>query len=247
MRCLALSIDLEADYGVGGTFSHTNELEKLLLLLEEYNAKATFFVSTEIVENGLTKKILKSILKRGHEIASHGHCHQRIENFSSRELLLDLLKSKEILEKALDSSIHGHRSPYLSSHKEYQKCLDEAGYSYSSSDGCLWPSHKNIKFWRKSRASIVPISSLAIFLPLSLTYLRVLYPLSQFLPNSSGSLFLHIHEFGSHDLAKKGLFHKVLSINSGEKAYNILKKFLEKKSLNFKFVTCNEYYEYQSE
>ena len=80
----ALSFDIEDWYHICGTDSVLpierwkeyesrveRNTEKLLLILDEYNTKATFFMLGWVAENypSLTKKIFE----KGHELASHGY------------------------------------------------------------------------------------------------------------------------------------------------------------------------------
>lgn len=238
---IAISIDLESDFGVKGEFSSTTELYSVLSLLKKHNIKATFFVSTEILSKGLTENDLVNISEQGHEIASHGHRHIDIRKLSAVEFESDILNSKTILESILKKNVSGYRSPYLSFKKEMNHIIEKVGYEYNSSSASLWPSHKNIDFFRTRKNFEVPIASLLFILPLSLTYLRLLNPFSRFMKIESGSLFFHIHEFREIKNPERSLLNRILGINSGAKAYDILDIFLKKKSHKYKFVTCFEY------
>jgi len=53
-----------------------DNIRRILLILDEYNTKATFFVLGWIAEH--YSEIVEEIQNRGHEVASHGYRHQLI-------------------------------------------------------------------------------------------------------------------------------------------------------------------------
>ena len=75
----------------------SEETEKVLELLKEYNAKATFFVWTQRIKG--REKTIKRILREGHEIANHTHSHKRMIFKSFDFVKKDILKADEELKK----------------------------------------------------------------------------------------------------------------------------------------------------
>jgi polysaccharide deacetylase family protein (PEP-CTERM system associated) len=111
-------------------------------LLDEVKAKrsavkgdvtATFFVLGWIAER--YPELVRSIAERGHEIASSGYEHKRLDSFTRDEFRDDLARTREALERAVRQRIHGHRvSGWMSESQLWAlDALAEAGYSYDSS------------------------------------------------------------------------------------------------------------------
>jgi polysaccharide deacetylase family protein (PEP-CTERM system associated) len=107
---------------------------RILDLLAASGVKATFFVLGWIAER--KPELVKEIVKRGHEVASHGYGHQRIYNQSRAEFREDVRKSKNILEDISGEKVLGYRAPSYSISRDTLWAYDElleAGYSYDSS------------------------------------------------------------------------------------------------------------------
>jgi len=112
---------------------------KILSLLENKNHNekktlATFFVLGWVAEK--FPNLVKDIVLQGHELASHGYMHQRIEHLSKKEFYQDISKTKKLLEDISGKEIKGYRAPSYSitqntlwAHDELLQC----GYIYSSS------------------------------------------------------------------------------------------------------------------
>jgi polysaccharide deacetylase family protein (PEP-CTERM system associated) len=107
---------------------------RILDILDEFEVKATFFVLGWVAER--KPALVREIARRGHEVASHGHGHQRVCNQTRKEFREDIRRSKAVLEELCGVPVHGYRAP---SYSISMKCLwtfDElldAGYSYDSS------------------------------------------------------------------------------------------------------------------
>ncbi len=143
----ALTIDVEDYFQVSafsGTISRENweqipcrveaNVDRILDLLNEHNAKATFFTLGWIAER--FPNVVKKIVSNGHELASHGYGHHRIQEFSPKAFREDIISAKKLLEDIGGVSIRGYRAPSFSVGKETLWAFDEikaAGYSYSSS------------------------------------------------------------------------------------------------------------------
>lgn len=78
--------------------------EKVLNLLEKYNAKATFFCLGEKAEQN--PEIIKLILEKGHSIGNHGYYHQNAFKTSKK------LWVENITKKSLVSPSKLIRPPY---------------------------------------------------------------------------------------------------------------------------------------
>ena len=107
---------------------------RILDILDDYGAKATFFVLGWVAER--KPALVTDIARRGHEVASHGYGHQRICNLTREEFREDIRRSKAILEDLAAVKVHGYRAPSYSISKNTLWAYDElhdAGYSYDSS------------------------------------------------------------------------------------------------------------------
>ena len=108
--------------------------EKVLELLDEHKAMATFFVLGWVAER--FPRLIQKIIAAGHEIASHGYNHQRVNNLSRREFRDDIRTSKILLENITGQPVHGYRAPSYSISAATPWAFDElleAGYLYDSS------------------------------------------------------------------------------------------------------------------
>ena len=143
----ALSIDVE-DYFHVSNFSKVikfSDWDKyqcrverntlhVLNVLNEFNVKATFFVLGWIAER--YPELIENIHQEGHEIASHGYCHQLIASQTREEFREDVRKTKRILEDITGVDVMGYRAPtYSITQKSFWtfEILIEEGFKYDSS------------------------------------------------------------------------------------------------------------------
>lgn len=140
----AISIDVEDWYQGVITINfkdwpnHENRIsqniEKVLKILDKSKVTATFFALGYVAEN--FPEIIERIKRNGHELASHGYSHKLIYKQSPEEFEDDLLKSVRILERITGEKILGYRAPYFSIVKETSWAIDimeKIGLKYDSS------------------------------------------------------------------------------------------------------------------
>ncbi len=110
--CLnALTVDLEDWYHICGTGQAgdvstwdayesrvTRNTAKVLSLLREHRAHATFFVLGYIAER--EPGLIADIAREGHEIATHGHSHRRVFEMSEEEFAEDVDRSMDAISSA---------------------------------------------------------------------------------------------------------------------------------------------------
>jgi polysaccharide deacetylase family protein (PEP-CTERM system associated) len=172
--------------------------ERLLDILAEAGVKATFFVLGWIAERH--PALVRRIAADGHEVASHGADHIRIDRQSPESFRVDVRRSKRALEDTGGVRIVGYRAPTFSigpNSTWAHAILAEEGYRYSSSVypvkhdlyGC--PGAPRTPFAPLHGLLEIPLSTvrvLGIDLPASGGgYFRLLpYPLTRWLLRQAG-------------------------------------------------------------
>ena len=143
----AMTVDVE-DYYQVEAFSHQVSLsdwpnyegrvernvERLLRLLADHDVHGTFFTLGWIAER--YPELIKRIVDAGHELASHGYNHTRVDQQSPDEFRLDTRKTKQILEDLGGVEVRGYRAASFSVSDRTPwafKILADEGYRYSSS------------------------------------------------------------------------------------------------------------------
>jgi polysaccharide deacetylase family protein (PEP-CTERM system associated) len=114
---------------------------KLLDLLDQYEMRGTFFTLGWIAER--YPDLVKEIVSRGHEIASHGTDHKRVTLLTPDQFRVSVRDSKRILEDVSGQEVLGYRAPSFSIVPGGEWALDvllEEGYVYDSS---LYPVKRN--------------------------------------------------------------------------------------------------------
>lgn len=128
--------------------------EKVLDILKEYNAKATFFVIGK--EDEYSKQLYRRIVKEGHTLGMHSYSHLYSVIYSSfEEFQKDFTKISQLLYDVTGTRAKFYRFPGGSSNKvsnvdmyKLMKYLEEEGFIYfdwnvSSGDGSSQPLSRN--------------------------------------------------------------------------------------------------------
>ncbi|MFH2056108.1 MAG: XrtA system polysaccharide deacetylase [bacterium] len=112
----------------------TMNIMRLLDILDEHHASATFFTLGWIAER--YPQVLAEIHSRGHELASHGYSHRSLKRMSAEEFATDLDKSLEAIFRACGATVTGFRAPTFSAERNNEwiwNTLLSAGIRYDSS------------------------------------------------------------------------------------------------------------------
>ncbi|HSM37271.1 MAG TPA: XrtA system polysaccharide deacetylase [Longimicrobiales bacterium] len=109
-------------------------MDRLLGLLDDAGARATFFVLGWVAERypGLARRLADA----GHEVASHGYGHRRVSTLDRGEFRESVRRAKAILEDQAGRPVLGYRAPTFSILPGGEWALDvllEEGYRYDSS------------------------------------------------------------------------------------------------------------------
>jgi polysaccharide deacetylase family protein (PEP-CTERM system associated) len=108
--------------------------QRILDIFAEFEVQATFFVLGWVAQRdpGLVRRIVAD----GHELASHGSDHVRVDRQSPEAFRADVRQSKRVLEDASGVLVRGYRAPTFSISRNSvwaHAILSDEGYYYSSS------------------------------------------------------------------------------------------------------------------
>jgi polysaccharide deacetylase family protein (PEP-CTERM system associated) len=143
----AMTVDVEDYFQVSAFESHVEKAhwqtlpcrveantQRILELFDSYDVHGTFFTLGWVAER--YPGLVKSIVAGGHELASHGWEHTRVNTQSPRAFRQDIERSRKSLEDISGEPVRGYRAASYSigSVEAWAwKELAEAGYAYSSS------------------------------------------------------------------------------------------------------------------
>jgi polysaccharide deacetylase family protein (PEP-CTERM system associated) len=106
----------------------------LLEQLGAHGIRGTFFIVAQIA--GHSPGLIRQIARAGHEIASHGWDHQRVQSFTPASFREDVRRSKDALEQVTGTAVYGYRAPTFSIDRKTAWAIDvlaELGMRYDSS------------------------------------------------------------------------------------------------------------------
>ncbi|MFQ5461454.1 MAG: XrtA system polysaccharide deacetylase [Phycisphaerae bacterium] len=109
-------------------------VEQILELLARHQTRATFFVLGWVARQ--QPHLIERIQQAGHEIASHGYAHIRVDELNHRAFADDVATAKRVLEDITSAPIVGYRAPSYSIGAHTSWALDvlrEQGFLYDSS------------------------------------------------------------------------------------------------------------------
>jgi polysaccharide deacetylase family protein (PEP-CTERM system associated) len=112
----------------------------ILNLLREHNTRATFFILGWIADR--YPEIVRDIAGAGHEIASHGHMHERVYTQTREQFRDDLRRSLDAISRGASAPIRGYRAPSFSITPGTEWAFDviaEQGFTY---DASLFPAKR---------------------------------------------------------------------------------------------------------
>lgn len=108
--------------------------EAALALFAEAGAKATFFTLGWVAER--FPQLIRRIVAEGHELASHGWAHVRVDSQTPEAFREDVRRTKRLLEDVGGAEVAGYRAATFSIGPRENwafAILAEEGYAYSSS------------------------------------------------------------------------------------------------------------------
>ncbi len=143
----AMSVDVE-DYFQVSAFERTvsrdawdsferrvdTNTRRLLDIFDEYAVRSTFFTLGWVGERH--PALVREIVARGHELASHGYAHRLVYDQTPEAFRDDVRRAKHVLEDAGAVEVVGYRAPSFSITDRSLWALDvlaEEGYRYDAS------------------------------------------------------------------------------------------------------------------
>ena len=106
---------------------NTEFTPKVLSLLKEYNAKATFFLIGKNAEKH--PEIVRQIIEDGHTIGNHSYSHSKnFGFFSSRKVTAELKKTNSILREIAGKELKLFRPPYGVTNPNIKKAIKCTGH-----------------------------------------------------------------------------------------------------------------------
>jgi len=143
----AMSVDVEDYFQVSAFESHVRRddwettplrvdtnTRKILDLFDAHNVKATFFTLGWVAQR--CEGLVQEIASRGHEVASHGWQHTRVNTQTPAQFREDIERTRKLLQDLSGQPIVGYRAASYSigaSESWAWKELADAGHRYSSS------------------------------------------------------------------------------------------------------------------
>lgn len=109
-------------------------VDRILQLLDARGTQATFFTLGWVAER--YPQLVRRIVDGGHELASHGHGHERASDLDRAAFRADLDRAKKLLEDIAGVPVRGYRAPSFSIGHGNLWAFDtllETGHAYSSS------------------------------------------------------------------------------------------------------------------
>ena len=144
----------ELQWAISASFERN--LERILLLVEEQNVKATFFCLGWIAEQ--YPSLIRKIADAGHELASHSSRHQLVYQQTPQEFRLDFRSARYAIEDATGVSVDTYRIPGFSLTQESLWALDILAEEAVKVDCSVFPAvrgHGGLPQFTSDRPCIV--------------------------------------------------------------------------------------------
>jgi hypothetical protein len=111
---------------------------RTLKFLDEHDLKITFMVVGQDAALEQNRTVLRSLAEAGHEIGNHSFAHESWLHLQTHdEIVADLVKAEEAIQKAIGVRPIGFRGPGFSISYDIASVLAERGYTY---DGSIFPT-----------------------------------------------------------------------------------------------------------
>jgi len=111
---------------------HVSDYDIVLPLLQEHDATATFFITSNFVgrEGYLSWTQVKRLHEAGMEIGSHSLSHPYSTTISQEELMIEMQQSKFQIEQKIGAEVRSFAYPYGDYSQRTHQTAIAAGYKY---------------------------------------------------------------------------------------------------------------------
>jgi peptidoglycan/xylan/chitin deacetylase (PgdA/CDA1 family) len=113
--------------------AYTTGVRHALDVFDDFGVRATFFVIAEDLDDPRKAEMLREIVRRGHEIASHSLTHSLLAQLDTAGKQREIAESRARLEERLGVTVAGFRAPFFSIDAESLAIAAECGYAWDSS------------------------------------------------------------------------------------------------------------------
>lgn len=106
---------------------------RLIDIFNKYGIKGTFNLNSGLYEGSEDGRPLKAEVKdiyEGHEVATHTYTHPMLANCPVEEVVAEIVKDREELERLTGTIIRGHAYPYSSYNADIKLLLKQLGIAY---------------------------------------------------------------------------------------------------------------------
>jgi peptidoglycan/xylan/chitin deacetylase (PgdA/CDA1 family) len=237
------TVDVEPDWGEQGTRGIREVLPRLVELLRERSATATFFVVGDIADQ------VTGILPPDgpDEVASHSQTHPLLTRLTAAQVEAEVAGSRRFL-RSLGYAVDGFRAPYNRFPPALPAILRDVGYRYDGSVGPVLPGRR--------RGAPPPVSrgpdgldrvSAGLLrdrvTPCALTWLRMGHPWSRgLIPARPTAFACHPHELLTDTDGWSRLpspLRRLHRRGAGAPAWAVVEHLLSRPGV--RFVSCREY------
>jgi len=192
-------------------------MPRILELLDYKGVKATFFVTAILARQ--YPWLSEAILSRGHELASHGLDHGRLDEMPTKEAVENIAASLEILREY--GEVTSFRAPNLQLPGEIVERLPLLGIRVDSSVAVYKPGHPKTPYWQGSLLRLpATATSSTIRLP---GFIAVKLTLPE--DRRFHVLFYHPWEFTR--IARKPFYRPDIWFRTGDYALRMLSRVID--------------------
>lgn len=198
---VALTLDVEGDFGTASLRGLDEVLPRLLDALDARRIPATLFVVGDVARQ--RPAVLRDAVGRGHVVASHSMTHPALSRCSPSQQRSELADSRAAIEDATGTACVGFRAPFFDLPHRFGPLLEETGYRWSSSEAPFSPRAGYRHLARTggphrlegSGVEEFPVPRmLGLPIPEGLSYRRLFAPLARLATRPPRVFYLHPYE-----------------------------------------------------